>query len=1134
MHSPLVALWLLFVGAASVAAGAAIQNRDSVKSQALNGSRTGSNKVAGAAVLPAPTTSGGNRWNITDSSPQAPAGAVKVNSKQGRALARMQNKRQADGSQWATSRRNEDPWFLDQPPYPLQPYRFVYNIKGKNGQTEQYRQEVGDGKYLSGSYGYVLPDGIYRHVDYVADERGFRAFIRTSEPGTANENPANVVIASDPVVVAPGVTYARNSAASSLAPLPASASLPPVPPSNLYSAAQSVASLPVDSSLSWINRERDNLEQVRRPPGSIVGTSLRNFSSYSFTTQPPTLFQTLAGQEIKQPNINSAEHRLYQQQADDNDQFGRLTRLASPKPIQANPQQVQYNGIHSTPTSTSAPASTYNLRPLTADVHQRSGSSLLSYDQPLGFQGASGLDSNKLSYDNKHTLHADAPLLAQERARALLQLERFNAAGVGPALHYLRPPGADLGVLNPPVSQSPDRQLVGKQRTETSSSRSSTSSSSSSSTSSSSGLSADGRLIPLGAPTIFNKVREQSSGTKSGSVRELELYQHRSDSSEQDAPLQLVPLPAAPRPTPAPPVPMQLSFPPIEPTSPAFRPASSGAVKGRLQAPYADFGSTSVNSPTSGSQLIEDKQPEGTKSAQQPQQQSAGSQQESADQEAKRAPWSERESEREDKEREREPVRRHLNEEHWQQGPHVRSVDAPEARDIRSALAMNDLRSMQNMIGLPQPPRLQSPSVSRRTLHNALELTEPRRDLTEKLVAARMNRVEALLGAAPNLAPPPPTPLSSGQAASSTRRSVVADSNELEKVTHSQSASAPKSRLKTGPVIRLSPGEAPADLSATNASDAQFDARRLSQSDRAAAKLQAEKVSELEKFQQRLKAQQLLLEQTKQSAADKQQQASANRTAASLGGRPGRELINSQVSYDDDESNEVSKLPSRPRRQNEQIGSSTTEASPQASSDKPKRSQSDLAKQIQSWPSVIAASEPSKPAANKSQEEQPAGSKNTVNMEFINSVTSLGANQLNPFSGARAGSSVQRGVATASARYFNSPELLAALDDPARHETSARLQSLFGSAGESSSLASASGSNHRAAPYMASDSQQHGSFTAGPALATPSGRHRPSAGLTDGFEVRDRALEMERFYEVVSSADAAAPVAGQQHRAFRG
>lgn len=42
-----------------------------------------------------------------------------------------------------------------------------------------------------------------RHVDYVADKNGFRAKIRTSEPGTETKNPASVLIDSKPIPVSP-------------------------------------------------------------------------------------------------------------------------------------------------------------------------------------------------------------------------------------------------------------------------------------------------------------------------------------------------------------------------------------------------------------------------------------------------------------------------------------------------------------------------------------------------------------------------------------------------------------------------------------------------------------------------------------------------------------------------------------------------------------------------------------------------------------------------------------------------------------------------------------------------------------------------------------------------------------------
>ncbi|GFT83376.1 cuticle protein 16.8, partial [Nephila pilipes] len=70
------------------------------------------------------------------------------------------------------------------------PYKFGYSVKDKHG--EQHREEAGDGHAVRGSYGFTDARGIQRQVNYVADKAGFRAQVKTNEPGTANQNPAAV------------------------------------------------------------------------------------------------------------------------------------------------------------------------------------------------------------------------------------------------------------------------------------------------------------------------------------------------------------------------------------------------------------------------------------------------------------------------------------------------------------------------------------------------------------------------------------------------------------------------------------------------------------------------------------------------------------------------------------------------------------------------------------------------------------------------------------------------------------------------------------------------------------------------------------------------------------------------------
>ncbi|GIY33911.1 hypothetical protein CDAR_571091 [Caerostris darwini] len=77
-----------------------------------------------------------------------------------------------------------------------QPYKFGYEIKDHHG--EQHRHEHGDGHgNVQGSYGFRDHRGIHREVHYVADHHGFRATVKTNEPGTANQDPADVQIHSN-------------------------------------------------------------------------------------------------------------------------------------------------------------------------------------------------------------------------------------------------------------------------------------------------------------------------------------------------------------------------------------------------------------------------------------------------------------------------------------------------------------------------------------------------------------------------------------------------------------------------------------------------------------------------------------------------------------------------------------------------------------------------------------------------------------------------------------------------------------------------------------------------------------------------------------------------------------------------
>ncbi|KAG1652771.1 Cuticle protein 10.9 [Nymphon striatum] len=73
------------------------------------------------------------------------------------------------------------------------PYKFGYDIVDEHG-NKQSRHESGDAAgNKKGSYTFDLVDGRKRIVDYVADGNGFKAVVRSNEPGTdPSKDPADV------------------------------------------------------------------------------------------------------------------------------------------------------------------------------------------------------------------------------------------------------------------------------------------------------------------------------------------------------------------------------------------------------------------------------------------------------------------------------------------------------------------------------------------------------------------------------------------------------------------------------------------------------------------------------------------------------------------------------------------------------------------------------------------------------------------------------------------------------------------------------------------------------------------------------------------------------------------------------
>ncbi|GFR29663.1 adult-specific rigid cuticular protein 15.5 [Trichonephila clavata] len=72
------------------------------------------------------------------------------------------------------------------------PFTFGYRFTDDYGTMQSREEKTDPNGSKTGSYSFVDASGTYRRVDYIADVHGFRATVRTNEPGIYPENPAHV------------------------------------------------------------------------------------------------------------------------------------------------------------------------------------------------------------------------------------------------------------------------------------------------------------------------------------------------------------------------------------------------------------------------------------------------------------------------------------------------------------------------------------------------------------------------------------------------------------------------------------------------------------------------------------------------------------------------------------------------------------------------------------------------------------------------------------------------------------------------------------------------------------------------------------------------------------------------------
>ncbi|UYV65420.1 hypothetical protein LAZ67_3004314 [Cordylochernes scorpioides] len=88
---------------------------------------------------------------------------------------------------------------MQQKEEPPKPYQYSYEVDDGYNNRHHHKEESDAYGAKKGSYGYTNAEGLYRNVDYVADKDGYRAYVKSNEPGVGPEASADVVLKVKPV-----------------------------------------------------------------------------------------------------------------------------------------------------------------------------------------------------------------------------------------------------------------------------------------------------------------------------------------------------------------------------------------------------------------------------------------------------------------------------------------------------------------------------------------------------------------------------------------------------------------------------------------------------------------------------------------------------------------------------------------------------------------------------------------------------------------------------------------------------------------------------------------------------------------------------------------------------------------------
>ncbi|XP_054717351.1 adult-specific rigid cuticular protein 15.7-like isoform X2 [Uloborus diversus] len=157
-------------------------------------------------------------------------------------------------------------------------YDFGYNEGHNEGGT--FRRERGDASGRKvGTYGYTNNEGLIRIVNYVADENGFRAELKSTEPGVDEKEPASVIVFKEDTPTL--MTYPGPEAAS----VPdANGNIPGMPPTQpQYAAPMQYSNVPYAAASSapipYAMPVASNVQQ----PGMVRVMVNAPFGGYSYS-----------------------------------------------------------------------------------------------------------------------------------------------------------------------------------------------------------------------------------------------------------------------------------------------------------------------------------------------------------------------------------------------------------------------------------------------------------------------------------------------------------------------------------------------------------------------------------------------------------------------------------------------------------------------------------------------------------------------------------------------------------------------------------------------------------------------------------------------------------------------------------